>query len=64
MQRLEVRGAVRPIYASLGVKRLTVHYEKSLANILTYIFRLKSKKRSETCHDNHSPGRGGGRICI
>ena len=23
MQRLEVRGAVRPIYGSLGVKRLT-----------------------------------------
>jgi len=30
MQRLEVSGAVRPIYGSLGVKRLrirvTVHY--------------------------------------
>ena len=25
MQRLEVSGAVRPIYGSLGVKRLTVH---------------------------------------
>ena len=24
MQRLEVSGAVRPIYGSLGVKRLTV----------------------------------------
>ena len=25
MQRLEVSGAVRPIYGSLGVKRLIVH---------------------------------------
>ena len=25
MQRLEVSGAVRPIYGSLGVKRLTKH---------------------------------------
>ena len=25
MQRLEVSGAVRPIYGSLGVKRLTVY---------------------------------------
>ena len=25
MQRLEVSGAVRPIYGSLGVKRLKVH---------------------------------------
>jgi len=26
MQRLEVSGAVRPIYGSLGVKRLMVDY--------------------------------------
>jgi len=25
MQRLEVSGAVRPIYGSLGVKRLIIH---------------------------------------
>ena len=35
MQRLEVSGAVRPIYGSLGVKRLRVMaivYEVSLDN--------------------------------
>jgi len=26
MKRLEVSGAVRPIYGSLGVKRLTIRY--------------------------------------
>jgi len=26
MERLEVSGAVRPIYGSLGVKRLTMKY--------------------------------------
>ena len=26
MQRLEVSGAVRPIYGSLGVKRLSQYY--------------------------------------
>ena len=33
MQRLEVSGAVRPIYGSLGVKRLT---EAVLSSILIY----------------------------
>ena len=28
MQRLEVSGAVRPIYGSLGVKRLMIMYWK------------------------------------
>jgi hypothetical protein len=32
MQRLEVSGAVRPIYGSLGVKRLS-HSEKCLCLI-------------------------------
>ena len=27
MQRLEVSGAVRPIYGSLGVKQLMAHYQ-------------------------------------
>ena len=27
MQRLEVSGAVRPIYGSLGVKRLILNYD-------------------------------------
>jgi len=34
MQRLEVRGAVRPIYGSLGIKRLTglknLNYNKDI----------------------------------
>ena len=35
MQRLEVSGAVRPIYESLGVKRLTApYYRKFLENEL------------------------------
>ena len=28
MERLEVTGAVRPIYGSLGVKRLSAHYDQ------------------------------------
>jgi len=28
MQRLEVRGAVRPIYGSLGVKRLKIVFKR------------------------------------
>jgi len=31
MQRLEVSGAVRPIYGSLGVKRLIVRFKFQLA---------------------------------
>jgi hypothetical protein len=35
MQRLEVSGAVRPIYGSLGVKRLNSHVKK--ARHATYV---------------------------
>ena len=35
MQRLEVCGAVRPIYGSLGVKRLICHYKAELHLTLT-----------------------------
>jgi len=31
MQRLEVSGAVRPIYGSLGVKRLIISYSAKAA---------------------------------
>ena len=38
MQRLEVSGAVRPIYGSLGVKRLNItriiHYKSSLDSVV------------------------------
>ena len=33
MQRLEVSGAVRPIYGSLGVKRLTVSAVNNIAHL-------------------------------
>ena len=38
MQRLEVSGAVRPIYGSLGVKRLIVH-------LLVIVQNLQKKKK-------------------
>jgi len=34
MQRSEVSGAVRPIYVSLGVKRLMIPAHKSFGNFL------------------------------
>ena len=37
MQRLEVSGALRPIYGSLGVKRLTLKYLKQTVNVAGYI---------------------------
>ena len=40
MQRLEVRGAVRPVYESLGVKRLTASWEKlHLCKYLSLVLR-------------------------
>ena len=33
MQRLEVSGAVRPIYVSLGVKRLMTVVEKAIQTL-------------------------------
>jgi len=36
MQRLEVSGAVRPIYGSLGVKRLNTSLQISLLGIASY----------------------------
>ena len=44
MQRLEVSGAVRPIYGSLGVKRLNIvrQYNSFITqgNYIGYMFRL------------------------
>jgi len=39
MQRLEVGGAVRPIYGSLGVKRLTTYIHNNL-NVLTQLTQV------------------------
>ena len=36
MQRLEVSGAVRPIYGSLGVKRLTIQHTVCLTPTAKY----------------------------
>ena len=51
MQRLEVSGAVRPIYGSLGVERLmlkqTVQTATSVLKLLrTYLIKTKFKKLS------------------
>jgi len=40
MQRLEVSGAVRPIYGSLGVKRLSTDHRDSRSSGM-YIFSTK-----------------------
>ena len=45
MQRLEVSGAVRPIYGSLGVKRLTNLMQKSCFII--------SELYSSTCFEHY-----------
>ena len=49
MQRLEVSGALRPIYGSLGVKRLTIRVSKELrtssANNLKAIFYKISRSQ-------------------
>ena len=39
MRRLEVSGAVRPIYGSLGVKRL-IHYPSNLLDGNNMLFHL------------------------
>jgi hypothetical protein len=41
MQRLEVSGAVRPIYGSLGVKRLIVFAEKR--KLRSFFFNFYSR---------------------
>ena len=41
MKRLDVSGAVRPIYGSLGVKRLMIYYSNKVATVAAYvIFQL------------------------
>ena len=49
MQRLEVSGAVRPIYGSLGVKRLIHKVQiRNFAGIFQY---FQNKERVETGND-------------
>jgi len=40
MQRLEVSGAVRPLYVSLGVKGLTQRFRVSILSLLQYVIVL------------------------
>ena len=52
MQRLEVSGVVRPIYGSLGVKRLTnnyCYYCDLDANRCRYRDKMKIR-RGNVCH--------------
>ena len=44
MQRLEVSGAVRPIYGSLGVKRLIINTDVSLLYELKKIGKVLTSK--------------------
>ena len=43
MQRLEVSGAVRPIYGSLGVKRL-INIKYTTNPLTSYLFPPKSTR--------------------
>ena len=47
MQRLEVSGAVRPIYGSLGVKRLINYGDRE---ILFSMARRPTRSHSDTPH--------------
>ena len=41
MQRLEISGVVRPIYGSLGVKRLTGELERMWKEEVLAVFKVK-----------------------
>ena len=51
MQRLEVNGAVRPIYGSLGVKRLTQKSHGQLT-FTTLTVKLSDKIHLNICKTN------------
>ena len=44
MQRLEVNGAVRPIYGSLGVKQLTKNRNSFNFYVYTFIYKMEWPK--------------------
>ena len=57
MQRLEVSGAVRSIYGSLGFKRLTSHWKRKVTqrhikNKINF-FKFKNSQR-RSCGTSHS----------
>ena len=49
MQRLEVSGAVRPIYGSLGVKGLSVLYHFHIITIACLYHTHQMEARSVLC---------------
>ena len=52
MQRLEVSGAVRPIYGSLGVKRLMITYISLTISAFFTCHVFANERRSVTiCQD-------------
>ena len=53
MQRLEVSGVVRPIYGSLGVKRLNYRYLRQLF----LAFSWQGKYRQVWLRPNSTPGK-------
>jgi len=56
MQRLEVSGAVRPIYGSLGVKRLNMHFDKYmhwLCSIFVLLIRMMRISEKRYAHSKH-----------
>ena len=52
MQRLELSGAVRHIYGSLGVKRLTFN-NCTLCPHCIYVFSIYLRTNSDLCHLQH-----------
>ena len=54
MQRLEVSGAVRPIYGALGFKRLNMLclLIESLLTFRSEVFPTASKSQTEPCKNN------------
>ena len=51
MQRLEVSGAVRPMYGSLGVKRLRADHILHVSRIRVYSNRAHSDRPRFFCHN-------------
>ena len=57
MQRLEVSGVVRPIYGSLGVKRLkTTHWH--MQNVYNDVLHVSGTIFCATCFGGRPPLRG------
>ena len=51
MQRLEVSGAVRPLYGSLGAKRLTSKKSVNTSLWIIILYKTAGGRQSVTCFD-------------